>query len=142
LVEGLAQPFDELRRLEPGQGLLAFLRRERDDAGGLFLRFEQLHLGLLHREQQPTKIALQQLGRQASFLGSAFDEAAALAVAREVHLVEVKVFAVPKSQRDFERVGAQCFLQTADAILAAVQLQKPRVAAADEVCTQCAWRRG
>ena len=80
-------------------------------------------------------------------IGGAFDEAAALAVPREIHLVEMKPVRAgrankAKPQRDFERVRAERLFQTGDAILAPVQFHEPRIAAADEVCTHCAWRRG
>ena len=62
---------------------------------------------------------------QAGFLGRAFDEAAALAVLRQIKTVEVEPVAKAQTQRDFERVSAECFFEPTHAILAPVERQKP-----------------
>ena len=59
-------------------------------------------LRLLHRQQQPAHVPLEQVRRQAGFLGGAFHEAAALAVPAQVHLVKVEAFARPQTQGDFQ----------------------------------------
>jgi len=128
-VERLAQAGDEIRLTQPGQRRLAFLRRERHRRRDVLRWLRQLRLCLFDREQQARNVALQEIRRQSGFLGSAFDEAAALRVAAQVHRVQVKAFALAKSQRDFQRVRAERFLQTRHAILAAFDVHEPCIAA-------------
>ena len=127
LVERLAQPFNEVRLAQPLQRLLAFLRRERDDGRGLLLGLGQFGLRLLDRQQQFAHVALEQVRRQSRFLGGAFHEAAALHVPAQINLVQVEAFSrlVTQAQRDFQRVGADGFFQTAHAIFAAFHVEEP-----------------
>ena len=104
--------------------------------------FAQFGLRLLDREQQARNVALEQVGGESGFLGGAFDEAAALRVAAQVHLIQVKAFTGAQAQRDFERVRAECLFQTGHAILAAFQFHEPRiarVAPTSATLPQCCW---
>ena len=71
---------------------------ESDDNGRGFLGPGQFGLRLFHRQQQFAHVALEQVRRQAGFLGGAFHEAAALAVAAQVHLVKMEAFATTQTQ--------------------------------------------
>ena len=136
-MERLAQPFNQVRLAQPLQRFLAFLRRQRDDVGGLLLGPGKFHLRLFHGEQEPGEIALQEIGGKAGFLGGAFNEPAAFLVAAQVHLVKVEAFTMTQAQRDFQRVGAHGFFEAGHAILAPFDFQKPRIVS---LLQSSAWR--
>ncbi|OQC68388.1 MAG: hypothetical protein BWX48_00059 [Verrucomicrobia bacterium ADurb.Bin006] len=129
LMERLAQAGNQVRLAQPLQRRFAFLRRERHRRRDVLRWLRQFRLRLLDREQQTAHVALEQVGQQSGFLGGAFDEAAALRVAAQIHLVEVKAFTGAQSQRNFQRVRAEGFLQARNAILAAFDVHEPCIAA-------------
>ena len=144
LVERFAQAPDEIRLAQPGQRRFTFLRRQRDGRRHVFRWLRQFHLRLLDSKQQARNVAFQQVVGESGFLGGAFDEPAALRVATEINLVQVEPFAGTQAQRDFERVGPECFFQTADAIFAAFDVEEPSVAALlkRRHCRRCwCWQR-
>ena len=86
-----AQPADQIGRGQPGQRLRPFLGRQHDDRRGRLRRAAASSAcACSTREEQPAQVALEQIGVQAGFLGRALDEAAALAVAREIERVQVE----------------------------------------------------
>ncbi|OQC68361.1 MAG: hypothetical protein BWX48_00069 [Verrucomicrobia bacterium ADurb.Bin006] len=141
LMKRLAQTRNQIWLAQPGQRRVAFLRCERHRRGDVLRWLRQFRLRLLDGEQQARNVALQQVGGESRFFRRALNEAAALRVAAQVNLVEVKAFTGAQSQRNFQRVRAECLLQTGDAILAPFDVHEPRITAllqAGSACTHCA----
>ena len=132
-AQGGAKPSDQVGGLRPGQRGRALLGREHEGGRDLLGGPGQFGLGLFDGEEQARHVAAQKIDVQAGFLGRAFDEAAAFAVAGQIERVEVVAgraalayrSAEAQAQGDLERVGAEGLFEPADAVFAAVQVEEP-----------------
>ena len=88
---------------------------------------------MFHRQQQTAQVALEQVRRQARFLGGPFDEAATFQVPAQVKLVKVEqvrpLARHAQAQGDFKCVGAEGFFQSAHPVFPAFQVEEPSLAA-------------